>query len=188
MFEMFETLLRVARAGLPSVRSAGPSVSALLSSDAKYLYEAGEVEWSCRAMLQAGNIWSDSGCLEEATGAFEWVKAIAGTPEPAAWRKEMVGLALGNLGIVANRAGQWDLAISRLCESLPELPQKYDRASTNAELALAYHRVGRSNQARVHIRDAKRLVNDLGVTKSVMESYLHLFRCPTLLLYQRNGS
>lgn len=165
-----QTYLRLAETALRPKDRENIALAEQLAQDARVFLSSGNHEWACRAMLQAGNVWSESGCLVESRQAFEWVYTIAAKSSATLWTKEMLALSLGNRGIIANRLSQFELATGLLSESVVGLPQAYDQATAHGELARAYLSLGKIRKAKHHAAICICLTKHLNIQKSVMES------------------
>lgn len=164
------TYFRLAKSTLRPKDREDTQLAEELAKDAHQFNSSGNHEWACRAMLQAGNVWSESGGLEEARIAFEWVYEFASKLPPAPWTAEMMALSLGNRGIIANRLCQFDSAVRLLANSVNGLAQAYDQATAHGELGRAYLKLGKFKKAKQHAATCIQLSRSLNVKKSVVES------------------
>ena len=161
--------LRIARIAVQDI--ADDEAAASTKADADFLLKQGDFEWACRATLQVGNYYSESGNEAAARDAYNWLLSTAsGINLP--WATEIVAIAYGSLGILACRAKKFDLAINFLGKSTV-VAQLYDRAVIHAELARAYALTKKLRLARRHIRESVRYCASLGVTDTIMETELN---------------
>lgn len=158
--------LRVAQMAVREIATDAGAAAAIADADA--LLAIGNVEWACRAMLQAGNYFSDHVQETRAREAFNWILTNA-RGRQAAWATELVAIAHGSLGILASRAKDYPLAIKLLDQSTA-VAQLYDRMVIHAELARAYALVRKPYLARKHVLESSRYTAMLGVTGTIMET------------------
>jgi hypothetical protein len=158
--------LRVAQLAVRDIATDAGAAAAIADADA--LLAIGNVEWACRAMLQAGNYFSDHAQETRARDAFSWILTNAHGRQ-AAWATELVAIAHGSLGILASRAKDYPLAINLLDQSIA-VAQLYDRMVIHAELARAYALVRKPYRARKHVLESSRYAAILGVTGTIMET------------------
>ncbi|MHB8160612.1 MAG: AAA family ATPase [Thermoleophilia bacterium] len=161
--------VKVARGSLRDRSGDETNLATDLEIDAEQLYDLGDIEWACRAMLRVGNIRAENGYTAEATSAFVWVTEHADDAPSSAWSAEMMALARGNLGILANRLERFNEAIELLTQT-SELAQTYEEATVHGELAFAYWSLDKFREARNHIQSCFKLIELLGLSASVVES------------------
>ena len=144
---VLETIRTVAESSLREITPVSTALADALERQAQDLLNEREDEWACRAMLHAGNAWSELGELTRADAAFDWSRlhARARSGPTAPWMTEMVALSIGNQGILANRAGRYRDAVQLLRESIGGLAQTYDLATAHGEYALALTESGDQN-------------------------------------------
>lgn len=160
--------LRVAQMAVRDIAADAGAAAAIADADA--LLAVGNVEWACRAMLQAGNYFSDHAQESRARDAFNWILTNADGKQ-VGWATELVAVAHGSLGILASRAKNYPLAISLLSQGIA-VAQLYDRMVIHAELARAFSLVKRPYPARKHMLESSRYAATLGVSGTVMETEL----------------
>lgn len=168
--DLLDRYLSAAEGALRLKHSANPQLGSTLVDDAAAFRAAGDLEWACRAMLQAGNVWSECNATTDAMKAFEWVERNAAAAPPAPWTAEMSSLAAGNKGILQNRSSDFRAATESLEAALAGLAQTVDQATAHAELARALWEVGRIRSAKSHAALSQQLADRLGLKDSVMES------------------
>jgi len=130
-------------------RAAAPDLKVRVSSLERVvrIFEArGEDQWQAMAANRLGNT---PGLDDEyAEAAYKDAISIAEKHPAKAWAREQVGLGIGNLGIVANRSGEWRRALSLLTRAAPDITQVSDTATLNMELAIAQFNLGHIRTAR----------------------------------------
>lgn len=146
-----------------------------LENHAAELLELGEQEWACRAMLHAGNVWSELGKFGEAARSFEWIAERVQSDDDLStspWKNEMLSLSVASRGILANRQERFGEALTFLGAGLEGLVQTYDLASALGEYALALYVTGNAAAARPALEICLENKHRLNITKTVMESRL----------------
>jgi hypothetical protein len=158
--------LRVTQIAVRNIASDADAAATIAGAEA--LLAVGNVEWACRAMLQAGNFFSSHAQENRAREAFSWI-LINAPSRRAAWATEMVAIAHGSLGILSSRAKDYPLAIELLSQGTA-VAQLYDRMVVHAELSRAYALVRKPYLARKHMLESLRYAAMLGVTGTIMET------------------
>jgi hypothetical protein len=150
---------------------------ALLESAAMTFAHAGEDRWETMAWNRLGNVLR-LGEGEDASIRVAYERAItvaAGHPQEA-WARESIALARGNLGILANRAGEHAHAYALLREAEPDITQRFDTATLAMELAIASYHLGKRRRAMTLGRQARRRADRLNLAVPVGESDIHFER------------
>lgn len=133
-------------------------------------HRLGRADLEAAALNRLGNTLAKLHRYSEAQAAYEAVVQIAQATSSALWAKELLGDGLGNLGILANRVGDYDRAIRMLNESLARLAQLLDRAVALMELAIAHYKTRRFRKAVRFAISAQELVAELNLAGSIAES------------------
>jgi hypothetical protein len=128
----------------------------------------GEDQWQAMAINRLGNTPGlDDGA---AANAYREAISVARRHRGRAWARELDALGVGNLGIIANRRGEWRRALALLCEAEPGITQTSDTATLNMELAIANFHLGRIRAARKRGHRALELGRRLRLKVAIAES------------------
>jgi tetratricopeptide (TPR) repeat protein len=129
----------------------------------------GEDQWQAMAANRLGNTPGlEDGLAED---AYSEALSITRRHSGSAWARELEALAIGNLGIVANRRSEWRKALELLTQAEPGITQISDTATLNMELAIANFHLGRIRAARECGRKALEVGDRLRLKVAIAESY-----------------
>lgn len=149
-----------------------PRGAELLRGAAAVFERDGRAEWLARTSNRLGNVLSAQGKYQEARNAYEAAISAGAAVEETAQGREVVAIARGNRGILANRQGDSAKAIEFLREAEPLIIQTMDGATLLMELAIAEYRSGRERRAYRLGATAQEKARELRVGVTLAESDL----------------
>jgi tetratricopeptide (TPR) repeat protein len=127
--------------------------------------------WAAMASNRLGNLLVLGRLDEErAAAAYEDAMEVAGRHSDRAWARELVAIAQGNLGILANRRGDAARALELLQMAQPDITQAFDSATLTMELAIARYQLGQRRAAAKLGRQAREDADRLRVGVTIGES------------------
>lgn len=154
------------------LRREGKDIEALdqLDSAIRVFHQMARKEWEASALNRLGNTYAALGRFEEARKAYQEVIQISKGVEGTLWAREMLAIGKGNLGIMANRAGDSREAIKLLTECEPLLTQLVDKAVVFMELAIAYCHRKRFRKSIEFAQKSRQMVEGLDLAGPIAES------------------
>lgn len=159
--------------------------AATLEAAAATFAAKGEDRWETMSWNRLGNVLSldgrDDAAIRE---AYERAIISARRHPEEAWARESIALARGNLGILANRVGDYAHAYALLREAEPNITQSFDASTLAMEMAIASYHLGKRRRAIALGRQARRRADRLDLAVPVAESDTY-FETETLSRLER---